>query len=167
MSELRKTFDRFDKDGSGFIEQKELTALLNALGAASRNDDAVLGALAQLKTARPGRVTFEEFSAWWEKVGSEAVKSKPSATPKAQSSGSSGSRPRRQAATGVDVRAVFDGFDRDKSGFIEARELAKVLEALGLEPDDDEVKVALKKLDTDGSGRLSWDEFSAWWDQQV
>jgi Ca2+-binding EF-hand superfamily protein len=72
-------------------------------------------------------------------------------------------RSKRTAAN--DVRAIFDGFDRDRSGFIDLREFARVLEAMGLEPDDEQVQVLLRKADADGSGRLSWNEFSAWFDE--
>lgn len=70
----------------------------------------------------------------------------------------------RPGTSAAEVRAVFDRYDYDKSGTIDAREFAKILEALGVEPDDEQVREAVAEIDTDGSGRLSWAEFSRWWD---
>jgi Ca2+-binding EF-hand superfamily protein len=69
--------------------------------------------------------------------------------------------------TQTHVRATFDRFDKNRSGTLEARELARLLEALGMEPDDDELARALEELDKDGSGSLSWDEFWKWWTERA
>lgn len=73
MSDLRATFDRFDKDKSGFIEVQALEPLLRVLGAVSREDEAMVEALAHLNSARPGRISFDEFRDWWESFGMPAV----------------------------------------------------------------------------------------------
>jgi Ca2+-binding EF-hand superfamily protein len=169
MSDLRKTFERFDRDGSGYIEIRELEALLEGLGVA-RGDDAVLGAMAQLRTASPGRISWDELRAWWDGPGSRAAASRPARSEAAQEIASPiedeepteprGTRPKLSEA---DVRKVFDGFDRDGNGEIDRRELARMLEAAGLDPDDAEVGATMRRYDTDRSGRLSWDEFLRLW----
>lgn len=58
---------------------------------------------------------------------------------------------------------IFKSFDRDGSGSIDRAELARLLEALGQDLADDELAVALEVVDANHSGRISWDEFKAWW----
>ena len=58
---------------------------------------------------------------------------------------------------------IFKSFDRDNSGSIDKAELSRLLEALGQEVGEDELAVALEVIDSNHSGRISWDEFKAWW----
>lgn len=63
----------------------------------------------------------------------------------------------------AEVREIFNHYDRDQSGTIEAEEFAEVCEALGVELQDDELEVGLSIVDADGDGTINWDEFLAWW----
>lgn len=63
----------------------------------------------------------------------------------------------------AEVREIFQHYDRKSSGTIEAREFARICEALGMEMEEHELKMALLDVDRDGDGRISWDEFLAWW----
>jgi Ca2+-binding EF-hand superfamily protein len=58
---------------------------------------------------------------------------------------------------------IFKSFDRDGSGSIDRMELARLLEALGQELPEVELEVALEVIDSNHSGRISWEEFKAWW----
>jgi Ca2+-binding EF-hand superfamily protein len=58
---------------------------------------------------------------------------------------------------------IFKSFDRDGSGSIDRGELSRLLEALGQQPTEDELVIALSVIDANDSGRISWDEFKAWW----
>ena len=62
-----------------------------------------------------------------------------------------------------EVFEVFKSFDRDGSGSIDRNELSRLLEALGQELPEEELAVALEVIDINHSGRISWDEFKAWW----
>lgn len=62
-----------------------------------------------------------------------------------------------------EVREVFNHYDRDKSGVIEAKEFARLCEALGVELEDDELQVGLSIVDSDNDGRITWNEFLGWW----
>jgi len=58
---------------------------------------------------------------------------------------------------------VFKSFDRDGSGSIDRAELSRLLEALGQDVPEEELAIALDSIDLNRSGRISWDEFKAWW----
>lgn len=62
-----------------------------------------------------------------------------------------------------EVFEIFKAYDRDGSGSIDRGEFARLLEALGQTPDETELTIALDVVDANHSGRISWDEFKAWW----
>jgi len=163
LQAMKRLFDRFDKDHSGFIDARELFKLLEAHG--SGNDEGVLEALAQLKPAQKGRVSWDGFRVWWSGVA-KAPRSGPRVWDLEQRSA--------EAPTAVagehaqrDLRVAFARFDDDGSGTIEARELAHLFEALGQQPDDEVIADAMKSLDADGNGTISFDELAAWWDERA
>eukprot|EP00286_Rhodomonas_abbreviata_P013276 CAMPEP_0181316098 /NCGR_PEP_ID=MMETSP1101-20121128/15715_1 /TAXON_ID=46948 /ORGANISM="Rhodomonas abbreviata, Strain Caron Lab Isolate" /LENGTH=548 /DNA_ID=CAMNT_0023423325 /DNA_START=32 /DNA_END=1678 /DNA_ORIENTATION=+ len=62
----------------------------------------------------------------------------------------------------AETRRVFDAFDMDGSGSINATELSMALMCNGFPfPSKEEVQQAIQKADTDGNGQLSFEEFEA------
>lgn len=57
------------------------------------------------------------------------------------------------------IRKVFDSFDADKSGFIDLSELKAVSKELGSEMSDAEADAAMKDLDVNKDGKISFEEF--------
>jgi|SRR6185503_12126550 len=64
-SDLREIFLRFDRDKSGFIDARELGALLEALGK-DPDDDDLRALFARFDTDKNGRISFDELRVWWE-----------------------------------------------------------------------------------------------------
>lgn len=60
------------------------------------------------------------------------------------------------------LKNLFDRFDRDKSGAIEASELGSLLEAFA-SGTGERLLEALARLDTARRDRVTWDEFKSWW----
>jgi Ca2+-binding EF-hand superfamily protein len=60
------------------------------------------------------------------------------------------------------LKSLFDRFDRDRSGAIEASELGSLLEAFA-SGTSERVLAALASLDTAQPDRVTWDEFRTWW----
>jgi Ca2+-binding EF-hand superfamily protein len=58
-----------------------------------------------------------------------------------------------------DMKQAFDEFDVDGSGFIEPSEMAKVCEHLGVEPSQEKMDALLAEADTNGDGKVSFEEF--------
>ena len=61
------------------------------------------------------------------------------------------------------IENIFNSFDKDKSGTIELNELKDVAAALGETLPQDQLNEIVKKLDTNGDGKISLDEFKFWW----
>ena len=57
------------------------------------------------------------------------------------------------------VREAFDIIDADGNGGLDIKELRRVLEQLGLNPTDQDLKGVLEICDTDNSGFIEYDEF--------
>ena len=62
-----------------------------------------------------------------------------------------------------EVFEIFKVYDRDGSGSIDRGEFSRLLEALGQSPGEMELNIALDVVDSNHSGKISWDEFKAWW----
>ena len=56
-------------------------------------------------------------------------------------------------------REVFNVFDPRREGGIPTSQTGEILRCLGQFPTDDELKKLIKKVDSDGSGTLEFDEF--------
>lgn len=57
------------------------------------------------------------------------------------------------------LRMAFRIFDKDKSGYIEAREIIWLTTTLGQGLTQDELDIFMKEADLDGDGRLNYEEF--------
>lgn len=60
------------------------------------------------------------------------------------------------------LKQEFDGYDEDRSGYIDVKELKSLLEKLGEELSEEELEKAFKELDGDGSGEIEFFEFVEW-----
>jgi Ca2+-binding EF-hand superfamily protein len=66
QDELEETFDRIDADGDrniGFDEFKSLMLELDE----RRTETAILASFGAIDVNHDGRISFEEFRAWWSK----------------------------------------------------------------------------------------------------
>ncbi len=57
----------------------------------------------------------------------------------------------------IELRSVFDQFDRDHSNQIDASELKNVAESLNLSLNDRELTELIHKIDTSGNDKLEFD----------
>lgn len=61
------------------------------------------------------------------------------------------------------IQDTFDELDQDKSGFIDAEELAVLLEKMGCSQDSKNVLTAMKSISRSGDGKISFEDFSKWY----
>lgn len=58
-----------------------------------------------------------------------------------------------------EIKQVFGEFDADNSGHIDASEIRKVCEKLGVEVSQSDIDDLIKSADDNGDGKISYDEF--------
>lgn len=63
----------------------------------------------------------------------------------------------------VDLREIYDEFDRNSDGFIDHEELTFIMEKLGMNTERPSVENVFKLIDTDGNGLIDYPEFAKWW----
>lgn len=68
--------------------------------------------------------------------------------------------------TKEELLETFKHFDRDGNGWIDAQEFKELLYALGAVVTDEEVKTGLDVLDSNRNGRIEFEEFADWWNDQ-
>ncbi|EGD74541.1 calmodulin 1 [Salpingoeca rosetta] len=57
------------------------------------------------------------------------------------------------------LKELFEFFDADKNGSIEASELADVIRSIGQSPTEDTVRQLIREVDRDGDGKIQFNEF--------
>ncbi|XP_011018506.1 PREDICTED: probable calcium-binding protein CML11 [Populus euphratica] len=137
IAELREIFRCFDRNNDGSLTQLELGSLLRSLGLKTRPDQ--LETLNQkADTNSNGLIEFSEFVAL---VAPELL-------------------PEKSPYSEEQLKHLFKMFDRDGNGFITAAELAHSMAKLGHALTAEELTGMIKEADTDGDGRISFEEFS-------
>ncbi|KAH9279492.1 putative calmodulin-like protein 2 [Echinococcus granulosus] len=134
LNELREIFNCFDTDGNGTISREEFAKILNVV---SLNPSAVQLKLlmSQVDINGDGQIAFDEFV---ECFGAKELTSTP------------------DVAT---LQETFRVFDKDNDGYITPDELQTVLRQMGLEVSGSDAADILAEADTDGDGRVTFEEF--------
>lgn len=137
LAELREIFRSFDRNSDGSLTQLELGSLLRSLGLTPSSDqlDALIS---RADTNSNGLVEFSEFVAL---VAPDLLAD-------------------RSPYSEDQLRKLFAIFDRDGNGFITAAELAHSMARLGHALTVKELTGMIKEADTDGDGRINFQEFS-------
>ena len=60
----------------------------------------------------------------------------------------------------AELREAFEIFDRDKDGYITAKELIQVMKSLNQDPSEQEINEMIKQVDLDNNGRIDFNEFA-------
>lgn len=63
----------------------------------------------------------------------------------------------------AELRESFDTCDSNGDGWIIVREFASLLNRLDQDLSDDECLLAFEMTDSDGDGKISFEEFMGWW----
>ncbi len=63
-SSLRQQFDRFDRDGNGYIDEGEFGELIKSLGVTFPEEKKLVAFMA-IDVNGNGRIDFGEFETWW------------------------------------------------------------------------------------------------------
>lgn len=101
--DMRQTFERLDEDGDGALDVNEVKALLTMLGC-NADTDAVRTALRRIARKGDDKIAYADFQRWY--LISEA-------------------------RIDIEVRRVFDSFDKNGNGHICSDEIMGCLQSLG------------------------------------
>lgn len=129
--EVRKVFDKFDKNGDGKISRDELREILRALGSERTSSEEAKKVMAELDKDGDGFIDIAEFADFY--------------------CGSPGST--------KELKDAFDMYDLDKNGLISAKELHAVLKSLGEKCSLKDCSKMISKVDVDGDGNVNFEEF--------
>ncbi|OVA13729.1 EF-hand domain [Macleaya cordata] len=149
-AELERVFATFDKNGDGFITEQELGESLRNIGFFTSETE-VGSMVGTLDVNGDGLIDIDEFCELYESIMGKREKV--------------GEREEDEEEEEEDIeeelRDAFDVFDGDKDGLISVEELGTVLKSLGLKQGMriEECKEMIRKVDLDGDGMVSFDEF--------
>lgn len=138
---IRGCFEAVDADNSGEIDEEELGAAFRMVGVKLAGEE-LHKAFLEVDLDCSGTVEWPEFLFLMSKFGAgESLESKFTEERLAE------------------LREVFDLFDEDNSGYLDAEELALVMRSVGLVPSMDEITTMINQVDANGSGCIEWPEF--------
>ena len=173
--------DELDADSSGYLDRDEVSALGTKCGkifSASELD----AAMRWMDKDNSGRVSFNAFQSWWTswRSGMQADRKATAHLHVSSQLDVENARRRSERSATEDLmaahervvgdktmRSTFNSIDTDGSGSLDAEELAVFVRKLKptrfMGPR--QVAEAMAEMDSDGSGRVSFDEFEEWWRQ--
>lgn len=145
---IRSIFDKYDKDGSKVLERPEILALLGDMGLDEQQAE-----LCFLMMDKDGNnnVSKDEFLQWFQKGEGAKVVDDPN-----------------RFAFVQKVANTFKRYDRDGSGAIDKHEFRALLASSGKNWQsctDAQIEAALRVVDKDGSGTVSFSAFLNWMDK--
>lgn len=138
LAEFKDAFDMYDKDRSGNISVRELTALFKTLGH-SIPESEIRDLIDSVDTSGKGEITFNEFVTLLLKVEAQ------------------------NETEEEEVIRAFKVFDRDGNGTLSCAEFKHILTNLGDKFTDAEVEEIFKEADLDGDGQIDYYEFVNFW----
>ncbi|KAJ4848326.1 hypothetical protein Tsubulata_003723 [Turnera subulata] len=145
MDDIKKIFDKFDKNGDGKISCAEVMENLGELGTKVSSDE-VQCMIQEFDKDGDGHIDLQEFVEFIERGGGGLDAS-------SHGGGAAGADANR------DLKDAFDLYDIDKNGVISATELHQVMKRLGLKCTLSECTKMIRQVDQDGDGSVNFEEF--------
>lgn len=170
---IAEAFFHFDTNRDGIISKSELANVLQSLDPDTWKDEKISLLLEFADVNRDNRIQYNEFVAWV--LGKSAARELAAALTASSAPSTFYNRAeerRGQTAASVGlteeecmerINEAFRRFDADGDGVISRSELAGVLRRL--EPsvwDTQRLDKLLENIDTNGDGRIQYDEFVSW-----
>lgn len=153
---FKKMFDLYDTDKSGAIGLSELRNLARHLGV-ELNDQELLSSVRSIGIhSDPDDIDldFQQFVSWLQNAqatGDQFALLKAKITAQGNKALNN-----EQIAR---LKEVFEHFDADGSGSIDATELKNVFQSMGTETTEEEMEEMIQGVDDDGSGQIEFNEF--------
>ncbi|XP_058787457.1 calcium-binding protein CML24-like [Vicia villosa] len=127
--EVRKIFNKFDKNGDGKISRAELKEMMLALGSKTTSEE-VNRMMAEVDQNGDGYIDLKEFGEIHTGGGDSS-----------------------------ELREAFEMYDLDKNGLISAKELHAVMRRLGEKCSLSDCRKMIGNVDADRDGNVNFEEF--------
>ncbi|XP_017067857.1 caltractin [Drosophila eugracilis] len=131
--DIKKAFDLFDTQCTGFIETKELRVAIRALGFEPKKED-IKRMMDEIDKDKTGRIAFNDFLYLMRLKMAEKDSNQ-------------------------DMMKAFSFFDDDRTGCITFENLKRVAKELGEQLTDEELQEMIDEADVNGNGEITKDEF--------
>ena len=143
-----RAFNKYDADGSGTIDSKELVSVLREIG--MEMDLAIVTKVLEgYDDDNSGALDMDEFR----KIVAELRQYQ------AEQGIQAPAAPAPAPAPADEIEMVFQKFDADRSGTIDPKELTKMLREMGIDADASAATTVISAFDSDKSGGLGVAEF--------
>lgn len=182
--QLRKNFKFFDRDSSGGIDLDEFSHALELMGF-NFTPRQMIALFARYDIGCNGEIDYSEFINCLMERDFQARKT--NVIQKMENMLLGGNRGRAASSTTMysyeedmseeqaqlqefrkqEVRKIFNMIDKDGSGAIDVSELEILMLALGRPMSATAIEDGLKRLDSDRSGVIEFEEFAAWYNGTV
>ncbi|XP_071540076.1 troponin C, isotype gamma-like [Panulirus ornatus] len=135
---LKRTFNMFDEDKSGFVPTDKIVTILNTLDVRFTHED-VTKRIKGIDEAKDGKLNFDNFvnilSCYM--VDDEED----------------------DEAMYEELKEAFRLYDREGNGYITTSTLKEILKELDNKLTDEDLDGIVEEIDEDGSGTVDFDEF--------
>lgn len=154
---FKKMFDLYDTDKGGTIGLSELKNLAKHLGC-EMTEEALVRSVRNIGfTGADIELEFEVFLKWLAGSASDSTGGDEFAFLKAKIT-AQGSKALNNEQI-ARLKEVFEYFDADHSGSIDADELVNVFSSMGQTVTQEEMREMIDQVDEDGSGQIEFEEF--------
>lgn len=152
-ADLEAIFSTFDKDGDGFITEKELEESLKRLGLLSTRNE-IMSMMEKVDANGDGLIDLEEFRELYDSIGRGRGGDD-------GGRGERGKEDEEEEEMEMELREAFNVFDENGDGLITVEELGLVLASLGLKRGAtvEDCRNMIRKVDLDGDGMVNFEEF--------
>lgn len=134
--DVKEVFDQLDADKSGTLEANEIKTLLKMLTDTEVTDEIVADVMSQLDIDNNGLIDFAEFTVWYVK-----------------------SEQRLQQ----EEKQIFQSLDPEMDGYVQISNLDHLLTRLQVKYTQEQLDDAKKHFES-GKEKISWEEFSDWFE---
>uniref|UniRef100_A0A6U4S2Q5 Calmodulin n=2 Tax=Hemiselmis andersenii TaxID=464988 RepID=A0A6U4S2Q5_HEMAN len=148
-------FHEVDEDKNGMVNREELIELCDALGQQWSVARATR-VLWSIDTDKNGFVSADDLWQWCEEGGLDAEMSSPDGNP-----------PLMPTVSKDEARSLFQIVDVDADGKMDSTELASVVVSAGITMNSEQVAAIHERLDMDKDGKISFEEFFAWYSSGI
>ena len=135
IADCKEAFSLFDKDGDGSITCEELRTVMTSLGQNPTTTD-LQEMIQEVDSDGNGKIEFSEFlNMMAQKMSTRNFND--------------------------EALEAFNVLDKDGSGSISEAELRQIMNNIGEEITDEEIREMMNEADLDGDGQVSFKEFAA------